>query len=203
MSFRVDMAVTTYIVVSGGEDSRVSSAKKRLVGAASILQPGGRQRRINDPYILHSLIAQESYLQSRIGIINCGWDLTIDEERLHEYSMDVPLDGRGLRSLMDLLHYTSQDADHYLQRSGTETMVVEQMCVAHRHLGNLTGVISRQGSAHIEDLLGHLLQSWEARKRRLLGIVSRKEIAMNLVSTQVNRHDSIDRADGLRPRKGP
>lgn len=184
MSFHKATAVTTYIVVSGEADSCIDLSRQRLEEALGGTVPCGLPcPRIADPFYFHSIVAQESFLQSKSIITKL-------RHRLYDALDDVDAYGAGekfldraaLRTLTNELHLISQDADSLLSSAEMGTMVIERMQSAHGHLKAMSDVTLLQGFTRVDDSLGYLAQTLQARKRWLLSYKSRKDIAMNLVS---------------------
>lgn len=184
MSFHRATAVTTYIVVSGEADSCVAVSKKRLEEAFSCTAADDLPfPRVVDPFYFHSILAQESFLQSRQIITKLRHRLYDALDDVDAYGAgDKFLDRAALRALTNELHLISQDADALLSSAGMGTMVIERMHAAHANLKTMSDVTSLQGFTRVDDSLGHLAQTLQARRRWLLSYKSRKDIAMNLVS---------------------
>ena len=185
MSFHRATAVTTYIVVSGEADSCVAVSKKRLEEAFSCTAAHDLPfPRVVDPFYFHSIVAQESFLQSRQIITKLRHRLYDALDDVDAYGAgDKFLDRAALRALTNELHLISQDADALLSSAGMGTMVIERMHAAHANLKTMSDdVTSLQGFTRVDDSLGHLAQTLQARRRWLLSYKSRKDIAMNLVS---------------------
>ena len=186
MSFQKERAITTYIIVSGLDDECVKISRKRLEEACDAPKSTGRTFNMNDPYLFHHIIAQESFLQSKPIITKLRHRLYDALDNVDAYGKgDKSLDRTALRALTNELHLISQDADSLVSSSEMGTMVVEQMYTAHGHLAVIFGAQIKQRFARVDDSLGHLVQTLQARRRWLLSYKSRKDIAMNLVSKQI------------------
>ena len=189
MSFHKAMAVTTYIVVSGEADSMVDISKQRLKVAFGYPESAKDiQRELSDPFLFHSIIAQESFVQSKSVVANVRYRLCDqlhvvgDDKHAKESKTELALNRDALRGITKNLHKISQDADVLVSSTEMATMVIERMATAHAYLWVPSDSTSQQGSHQVRDMMGHLMHSLEARKRWVLGYKSRKDTAMNLAS---------------------
>lgn len=189
MSFHKAMAATTYIVVSGDGDPIIEVSKQRLKDAFA--QPASSQdasRKTSDPFFLHGVIAQESFLQSKSVITKLRHrlydqlDVVDDDKNAREGKTELALNRDALRGITKNLHMISQDADVLVSSTEMGTMVVERMATAQAYLKTMSDSSSRQGHNQVEDMLNQLMHSLQSRKRWILGYKSRKDIAMNLAS---------------------
>ena len=190
MSFHVAMAVTTYIVVSGDTDTIVEISTQRLKDAFA--RPATAQvvsSRDSDPFFLHGVIAQESFLQSKSLVTTLRLRLykqldIIDNDKNAKEGKktELALDRNALRGVTENPHVISQTADVLVSSTEMGTMVVERMAVAHADLKNTSDTSSHKKYNQIEDMLSHLKHSLQSRKRWILGYKSRKDIAMDLVN---------------------
>lgn len=192
MSFQKATAVTTYIVVSGETDSCIDISRKRLEEALGITAPGGLPfPQIADPFYFHSIVAQESFQQSKPIITKLRHRLYDALDKVDAYGAGEQfLDRAALRALTNELHLISQDADSLVSSAEMGTMVTERMHAAHGHLKAMSDLTSLQGFTPVDDSLGYLAQTLQARRRWLLSYKSRKDIAMNLVFNLVTQQDS-------------
>ena len=199
MSFHRATAVTTYIVVSGEADICIAVSRKRLEEAFSCTAAYDLPfPRVVDPFYFHNIVAQESFLQSRQIITKLRHRLYDALDDVDAYGAgDRFLDRAALRALTNELHLISQDADALLSSAGMGTMVIECMHKAHGHLKSMSDVTSLQGFTRVDDSLGYLAQTLQARRRWLLSYKSRKDIAMNLVSLSSRAHHCHHAAQGL------
>lgn len=197
MSFHKTMEVTTYIVVSGDADPLVEVSKQRLKDAfAHPVSIQEAPRKTPNPFFLHGVIAQESFLQSKSVITKLRHrlydqlDVVDDDKNAKEGKTELALDRNALKGITKNLHMISQDADVLVSSTEMGTMVVERMATAHAYLRTTSDSSSRQEHIQVEDMLGHLMYSLQSRKRWILGYKSRKDIAMNLVFNLVTQQDS-------------
>ncbi|KAL8687381.1 MAG: hypothetical protein Q9218_006427, partial [Villophora microphyllina] len=182
----------TYIVVSGEEDRCIDIAKKRIEDAFS--QPTVDQiatSTVLDPFLVHHIIAHESFLQSKQIITKLRHRLYDALDNVDAYGKgDKSLDRVALRALTNELHLISQDADSLVSSTEMGTMVVERMSAAHKRLRKESDAALQNGFSLVEDSLEQLVQTLHARRRWLLSYKSRKDIAMNLVFNLVTQQDS-------------
>ena len=183
------MAVTTYIVTSGEADPVVEISKQRLKVAFAYPRSTQHARcEPSDPFLFHSIIAQESFVQSKSVVTKLRHrlydqlDVVDDDKNAKEGKTELALNRDALRGITKNLHRISQDADVLVSSSEMGNMVVERMTTAHAYLKMMSDSPSQQGHDQVKDMLGHLMHSLEARKRWILGYKSRKDIAMNLAS---------------------
>lgn len=171
--------VTTYIVVSGEDDHCIEIAKKRIEDAFSL--PTVDQS--PDPFLVHHIIAHESFLQSKPIITKLRHRLYDALDNVDAYGKgEKSLDRVALRALTNELHLISQDADSLVSSTEMGTMVVERMSAAHRKLIQESDAALQNAFSLVGDSLEQHVQTLHARRRWLLSYKSRKDIAMNLVS---------------------
>lgn len=187
MSFDKITAVTTYIIVSGSSDTCVATSKSRL---EEMFPPKGqtasRPLGGTDPFFLHTIIAQESLLQSKSVITNLRYRLYdgLDAVDNQDKSAELAKNRSALKGVTNKLHLVSQDADQLVASTEMATMVAERMFAAHDTLKGGSETSRRHVFAAVDDSLSHLVHSLHARKRWLQSYQSRKDIAMNLVSLE-------------------
>ena len=189
MSFHKVMAVTTYIVVSGEADPIVDISKQRLKVAFAYPKPAQDiQCEPTDPFLFHSIIAQESFVQSKSIVASVRYRLcdqlhvVDDEKNAKEGTTELALNRDALRGITKNLHKISQDADVLVSSTEMGTMVIERMATAHRYLEATSDSPLQQSSRQVRDMMVHLTHSLEARKWWVLNYKSRKDTAMNLAS---------------------
>ncbi|KAL8768952.1 MAG: hypothetical protein Q9194_005578 [Teloschistes cf. exilis] len=179
--------VTTYIVVSGEDDHCIEIAKKRIEDAFSL--PTVDQS--PDPFLVHHIIAHESFLQSKAIITKLRHRLYDALDNVDAYGKgEKSLDRVALRALTNELHLISQDADSLVSSTEMGTMVVERMSAAHRKLMQESDAALKNAFSLVGDSLEQHVQTLHARRRWLLSYKSRKDIAMNLVFNLVTQQDS-------------
>ena len=184
MSYEKTTATTYYVVASGENDSCVEISKKRLEDTLNRPVPYQDSRyQVPDPFLLHHIIAHESFIQSKQIITKLRHRLYDALDDVDAYGKgDKSLDRAALRALTNELHLISQDADSLVSSTEMGTMVVERMSAAHGQLQRALEPGSQQALRLVDDSMAQLVQTLHARKRWLLSYKSRKDIAMNLVS---------------------
>lgn len=184
MSHQSQTAVTTYIVVSGEADTCIGISKSRLEDAFRRPKPGQvTLEKATDPFLLHNIIAQESFLQSKPVITKLRFRLYDQLDKVDAYGKGEEIvDRAALKALTNELHLISQDADSLVAGAEMGTMITERMYEAHTTLKTSVEVRLQRHFCQVEDSLGHLVHSLQARRRWILSYKSRKDIAMNLVS---------------------
>ncbi|KAL8660882.1 MAG: hypothetical protein Q9202_006114 [Teloschistes flavicans] len=184
--------VITYIVMSGEDDHCIAIAKKRIEDAFPL--PTVYQSDISmapDPFLIHHIIAHESFLQSKQVITKLRHRLYDALDNVDAYGRgEKSLDRAALRALTNELHLISQDADSLVSSTEMGTMVVERMSVAHKILKQESDAALQNAFSLVQDSLEQHVQTLHARRRWLLSYKSRKDIAMNLVFNLVTQQDS-------------
>ena len=92
------------------------------------------------------------------------------------------VDRAALKALTNELRLISQDADSLVAGAEMGTMITERMYEAHRTLKTSAEFRLQRHFCQVQDSLGRLVHSLQARRRWMLSYKSRKDIAMNLVS---------------------
>jgi hypothetical protein len=178
MSYQKETSNTIYIVVSGLQDTCVEVAKERL---RDICVPSKAEA--PDPFFLHNIIAQESFLQSKPVITKLRFRLYDQLDKVDGYGNGtLALDRADLKALTNELHGVSQDADSLVSSAEMGSMIAKRMYSAHDTLEIIPDATLQQEYHQIDDSLGHLVESLQARRRWILSYKSRKDTAMNMVS---------------------
>lgn len=170
MSFQKETSNTLYIVVSGETDSCVKTAKERLQD--TLIQSrlfGGDILTAPDPFYLHNIIAQESFLQSKPVITKLRFRLYDQLDKVDGYGNGtLALDRAALKALTNDLHGVSQDADGLISSAEMGTMIAEGMHKAHHTLEMMSDVRLQKGFHPIGESLDNLVESLHARRRWIL-----------------------------------
>lgn len=184
MSHQSQTTITTYIVVSGQGDSCIEICKSRLQDALCQQRPGQAPLEQGiDPFLLHNIIAQESFLQSKSVITKLRFRLYDQLDKVDAYGKGEEIvDRAALKALTNELHLISQDADSLVAGAEMGTMITERMYEAHTTLKTSAEFRLQRHFVQVGDSLAHLVHSLQARRRWILSYKSRKDIAMNLVS---------------------
>ena len=193
MSHQSQTAITTYIVVSGQGDSCIEVCKSRLQDAFRHQGPGQAPLEKGiDPFLLHNIIAQESFLQSKPVITKLRFRLYDQLDKVDAYGKGEEIvDRAALKALTNELHLISQDADSLVAGAEMGIMITERMYEAHRTLKTSAEFRLQRHFSQVGDSLAHLVHSLQARRRWILSYKSRKDIAMNLVSQRVTEFDHL------------
>lgn len=189
MSHQSQTAVTTYIVVSGEGDTCIEIAKSRLQDAFRRQRPGQAPlEKATDPFLLHNIIVQESFLQSKPVITKLRFRLYDQLDKVDAYGKGEEIvDRAALKALTNELHLISQDADSLVAGAEMGMMITERMYEGHATLKASAELRLQPHFCQVDDSLGQLVHSLQARRRWILSYKSRKDIAMNLVSQREPR----------------
>jgi len=181
MTHDITAGCTTYVVVSGVHIARKAEIKERLSAVFESPQPAD----VHNPFMLHSLIVHETFLDAKSVITPLRYQLYDQLDRVDVYAAKSPQE-RGKSELEDLtiqLHVVSQELDSLTASADMTSMIVRRLSNAHeRYQGSIADPLLKNGIVKTTDALRYLLESVESQKRWLASYKARKDIAMTLVS---------------------
>ena len=180
---------TFYLLVCDAKQSRLDIVKERL---CDILDANRKAwNAISDsinPFFLQLLIAHEVFLDAVPQVTALRNKLYDALDRVDEYA-ETDANGRMRSELEDLtiqLHIVSQETDRMSANVDMSSMVVQRLIGAHERYSNCTQDPGKKNAvAKLDNALHYLLHSIESQQRWLNSYKSRKDIAMNLVGSDV------------------
>ncbi|KAF2501286.1 hypothetical protein BU16DRAFT_533977 [Lophium mytilinum] len=180
---------TTYIVVCDPHQSRFDTVKERLTDIFSTDRAAWNSLEDStDPFLLHVLVTHECFLDATPEITGLRHKLYDALDRVDRYAeADASERKRSeLEALTIQLHVVSQEIDRMAANVEMSKMIVHRLSQAHaRYRENVRDVDKKDSQTKTHDALNYLFESINAQQRWLASYKSRKDIAMNLVSSLV------------------
>jgi len=170
----------SYVVACNDTHSRRSDIIRRL--SDSFCTPCTPDS--HDPFMLHSLITHETFLDARTVINPLRYQLYDQLDRVDDYSEKSAFTRKkgDLEDLTIQLHVISQELDQMTAGAEMTSMIIRRLTNAHnRYRTCVNGHALQNAIAKTSDGLEYLKESVDAQKRWLISYKSRKDIAMNLV----------------------
>jgi hypothetical protein len=184
MAYEERTAVTTCIVTSGSKDARIQAVQSRLTEAFNCdISMASGPGNAKDPFLIHGLIAHVAFMQSDPAVFELGRQLYKALDQV-DASAQVPFDRESFKSLTYRLHQISQDSDSLLSSAEVALTGIQCMQAAQMRLLESSSTKKKHEMAQSCSSSRYLQRAIEARKRWLLGAKSRKDTAMNLVSSR-------------------
>ncbi|KAJ4251827.1 hypothetical protein NW762_011124 [Fusarium torreyae] len=183
--------VTTYVVSSGEVELFVERTKARLRDyfGKTLTQPAKVGPEVFDPFLVQSILCQESLLAARQPITELRHRLYDVLDVVGEYSKE-PFDRSNLKEMTNKLHKVSQDADSLAVSVEMGLMIAQNSSRGWNAIRSSSPTRSKFGGSTVGDSLDYIARSLESQLRWLQSYKSRKDIAMNLVFNLVTQQDS-------------
>lgn len=180
-NYHTDFLRTDCVLTFEKGDPRIEAIQRRLTGAfcssTSVASAAGNA---SDPFLMHGIIAHESFMDSDPIIFDLGQQLYKTLDQLDEYASRI-FDRDKLKLTTFQLHKISQDVDSLLGSADNNLALVQTLHDTQKLLIRL----GFRGEEHrLQSSLSTsawLVRAFGARKRWLFGARARKETAMNLV----------------------